>query len=649
MALISLIGLLGAIAVAWWLLDRGARGAEIATVLEPAVEIFAVILSALMLVVALSKPEAGSDGKGTSKTEKVRKSSKSWWTKVVGRIRSHRLPVVITGLLLVLIVATTPAWKPRLNVLLTGCGHATELRVLASQDGLEPARLLAERYQRSTMWNGCADVHPYVYALPTAKARETIAAGWPDLALRDAGPRPDVWLAESAWEVTQARTDGADAIAADDAVGWSPIVLGLPPSGASEQDGGLEDHPWPELVELTASHDWGLVRPDPASSPAGELATALLYGTAPADQTARMIEQRVGSALDRDGYPLAGSLAVLCHYRQLNPPRTAVITSEQALARFNNGDPLGGECRVREGQRTDDLLLRAYYPPDTRGLDHRLVRFTWSSARQANAAAGFGRWLATEDGARALAAVGLRTPDASVEGGLLTARNGVRPDVTVNPEPVPADVLTAAAATHRKAQRRSRVLLALDSSGSMSTSTGAGQGTRFAAAGDAVVSALNLMGVRDEFGLWIFPPGQGGPGWYGEVVAVGPRDGPDGGASRLAAIDAALNGIRPGGNTPLYRAIAAGVGAVGSSNDEVSSALVVLTDGKDTSSGLTGREVIDAVAGKGVRIFVVAFGEASCATGVLGEITTSTGGRCLHSDPLSIDARLAELFAVLWS
>jgi Mg-chelatase subunit ChlD len=161
------------------------------------------------------------------------------------------------------------------------------------------------------------------------------------------------------------------------------------------------------------------------------------------------------------------------------------------------------------------------------------------------------------------------------------------------------------------------------------------------------------LGEHDEFGLRIFPAGSAG-GLAGsetrELVAIGPRDGLVNSQPRRDATDTALSGIRPAGNTPLHQAIVDGVTAtaLGPSNDETySKALVVLTDGRNNANELAAAQVVDAVRGKGVRVFMVAVGEASCATAVMRDVAAVTGGRCLDTDFPSIDATLVELFTTL--
>jgi Mg-chelatase subunit ChlD len=645
-----------------WLLGRGSRGAEIANVLALPMTVVGTLLTVLATLAALgllvpqgqlrSQPQPAPQ---QADAEQPGQPASRWWPEAVRRIRRYVKSRAGVSLLLVLsLAATSPFWAAplaaRTRVLVAGCEHPTELRILTSEEQLEPARFLADRYRQSARRYGCERVHPYVFTLAPQQAKDTIATGWPDSQLRDTGPRPDVWLAEAVSEVAKLRNDpaggavAAEMITSDIAVASSPIVFGLPASAASERSDGLHGPPWSALFTLVGNGNWDVVRPDPSSSPTGELAIAMLYGSGTVGpETARLFEQRVGRSLDGGGYTLGGSLDVLCRYRQLNPPRTTVIVSEQALARFNNGDPLGGTCRAREGQRDNDRLLLANYPSDTRSLEYRLVNFGWSAPAQAAAAAGFGQWLVGEDGARALADVGLRRPSGLRTGGILTTRNGVRPDAIVNRDPVPAGMLEVATKVYRDAQRRDRVLFAVDTSGSMSA------GSRYTVVTNGLINALKLLDERDEFGLSVFPAGPPGSPNASEsavIVPIGPRDG----TSRHNATVAALSSIRPAGKTPVYRAITDGVVALESSDaTKYSKALVVLTDGSDNASGLTDTQVVDAVSGKGVRVFIVAIGGASCATAVLRDVATVTGGQCVDADLPSFDAKLVDLFSAMRS
>jgi Mg-chelatase subunit ChlD len=139
------------------------------------------------------------------------------------------------------------------------------------------------------------------------------------------------------------------------------------------------------------------------------------------------------------------------------------------------------------------------------------------------------------------------------------------------------------------------------------------------------------MTDRDQFGLRVFP-GR-------ELVPLG--------GSRAAA-GPALSGVRPGGGTPLYSTIVTGVNEVASgvSSGSVLS-LVVLTDGNDTTA-VRPSDVDLQVRGKGVRVFVIAIGEASCGALALRDITGHTGGGCYDAGLDSLDDVLVDLFGRLW-
>lgn len=145
---------------------------------------------------------------------------------------------------------------------------------------------------------------------------------------------------------------------------------------------------------------------------------------------------------------------------------------------------------------------------------------------------------------------------------------------------------------------------------------------------------LQLMGERDEFGLWLFS----GAGTR-EAIPIGPRH---------QATPAELDQVMPAGGTPLFQAIVDGVAGVGPSDGDRVNALVVLTDGEDTTSELTSSQLNDAVRGKGVRVFVIAVGGTSCTSGVLRDLALSTGGACADTDVESVDGKLTGLFRVLW-
>jgi hypothetical protein len=312
-----------------------------------------------------------------------------------------------------------------------------------------------------------------------------------------------------------------------------------------------------------------------------------------------------------------------------------VIASEQQVVRFNLGDPLGESCL----SRTDDpARLIALYPSDSLSLDHQFVRLTWSEPPQEQAAAGFGEWLRTDPGRGAIAATGLRPVGPYPVGAALTT-GGIDPGALPMAEPVPTQRWDATTTAYEAAQLRGRVLFALDTSGSMAADGPGGQRSAVAAA--AVSAALQGMGARDQFGLWFFPDTAGtGPV---EAMPLGPRE-----DARLAAARQLLAGVRPAGNTPLFRTMVDAAEALNPDDPAQVDAVVVLTDGEDTSSGLGPDAVSAALADSGVRLIVVTIGEIRCSDAGLAAVTTATAGECVDADLAGLASTLRGATAGLW-
>jgi Ca-activated chloride channel homolog len=644
---ICLLGILAAVTLP--LLGKGTRGAEIANVLQFPISILALI--AAIAAILITPP--------TSPKEETPAVPGAKPPNILERIRRHFTVKRAAILVVVISVATsTVVWGPmlaeRARIWSSGCTKPTELRVLTVPDQVESVQQLADQYTQWTAQEnyGCPTADTYVFTGSPKPVRNAIMTNWSGTSLRDLGPRPDVWFTESTEveRVRQAATSVAAAdvpISQDNAIAWSPIVFGITATDAAALGDNPVDLSWSNFFDRATDLGWDIVRPDPVSSSVGTLGAAVLYGTeSTADLArARSIEQRIDRSLDAGKYPLGDDIDILCRYRQLNPPHTAAVVSEQALMMFNRGDPLGSGCGSRESQRFRNDALLAFYATDSRAIEYRFVQFGWNSPPQDGEANAFRRWLASDEGERALVDVGLR-PSGRTAGYQLNQQYGVLPEAIVKRDPLTAEALDRALDLYESAHRRGRVLLALDDSGSMAASAGREQGSRLEVAARGIVQALELMGERDEFGLWIFPDGQAGAAR--ELVPIGPRDGLVGALPRRQATGTVLSQVTPFGGTPLFRAIVDGVAAVGPSDDTRMSTLVVLTDGEDTVSGLTPDQVREAVRNMGVRVYAVTVGNLACSAGALDEIAAVTGGRCVETDLASIEAELAELFNAFW-
>jgi hypothetical protein len=559
--------------------------------------------------------------------------------------------MVACSLLIGVGFAATNVWF-RVDRQINGCPEPTELRLLTTVAGLAPSRTLAADFEQATLSSGCRTVSVYVYAADPARALDALAGGWSIDAVRDLGPRPDVWLPDSRSQqddlVARISANASPTpIAESRSIARSPIVVGIAQAATDGLTAPRDGLSWSNLRLAVAGLSGGLVRPDPDTSPVGAIATTALYADLrPADgESTRKVEVAIDRALDTGGYPLGDDLGLLCRQRETHAP-TAIVVSEQSLVRFNAGDPLGEGCPVPASVPAKDMLL-AYYPSATPSLDHPFVRLRWKAGApthpqpQSGAATRLGQWLGTDDGKRALLSVGLRPPGYQISEPLTNAL-GVLPGALFDQRAQDATALARAKVLYEDARRPGRVLLALDTSGSMKQLTPAGD-TRLTVAENGITESLSLMGSTDEFGLWTFPADASGHGVRDRVpIRAG------GGTARQVATRHALAGVGPTGGTPLFATIAQGVRTVGAASTDRISALVVLTDGEDTTSAMTPRQVHDAVQRQRVRVFVVAVGEANCANAVLADVTAVTGGHCYPATFDTINATLSQIFTVLW-
>ena len=246
-------------------------------------------------------------------------------------------------------------------------------------------------------------------------------------------------------------------------------------------------------------------------------------------------------------------------------------------------------------------------------LDHQAVRLRWPEGPATPAVAEeFERWLTSSDGQQAVEATGLRpTKPGDKASANLTERGDID-------ERAVADVRLQ----YLKAHRPRRELLALDVSGSMNQPGRPGK-TRAAVGQEAVADVACVARSNDEIGLWAFPGDtERGPR---PVVPL-----TRGGCAKVAAAVPAL-ALR--GNTPLLQTLSDGVDALRATDDTAERRLIVVTDGEDTSSAVTRDDVLDAVRGAQVKVYVVTLGDVTCDADPLQEVADRTGGRCYDPGP----------------
>lgn len=516
--------------------------------------------------------------------------------------------LLAAGLLLALAAPPVIAYG---RVLLLGCPQPTEVRVLTSQDALPAFQEVARGFELHTAarHHGCRTARIYVFSAPGNSGALALRSSWSSQDLREVGPHPDVWLPDSTIESTEVvrRVGGigsAVRIIPGKSIAWSPVVLAVPASTAKDVVSGTEEK-WGALLTKVGKSGLEISRPNPLTTADGRLATEALYESLEPAVVERSVEEK--ARLE---------------------PAAATITTEQVLLRYNKTSCARKPC------------LTALYPSDTYRADYPLNLVEWVAPDVSNHAAreparAFQAWLATQEGMTALNAAGLR-PSGQAAGAEFSEEHGVRAGLALDREQAAPDE-SAGPAFQRKyeqAKRDGRIWLTLDASGSMEEPIATGE-TKFAVAVDGVRKALTQMGTRDTYGLSVFNNSEVRP-----LVPLGRRD-------REAATNA-LSAVVPAGGTPLHQAILDSADRVGANDAGHVSAVIALTDGEDTTSPQTRADVVEALRHKGVRVFVIAIGGASCAAHALTTITDVSGGECRDSTMDTLGDDLAALFRKLW-
>ncbi|MFC3491531.1 hypothetical protein [Glycomyces rhizosphaerae] len=548
------------------------------------------------------------------------------------------------------------------------CGDPVELTVLVPVDGAAGFQEAINAFNGENIdENRCRKANVTAYSAPWPQVEQAMAAGWESLgedgeatgpfeSLRDVGPRPHFWIAESQTQVDLAyqRLDDSElnyeVFRTDDAepIGRTPLVLAVPDalleagfnSGAQTTDRAL-----PELIaELGEAHGTQVLRSDPTVATAGLLFLRALYGpdAEPGGVGARM-ENVLADAASAIGIALSPSdtdlLCDLTRTQGVNPS-AAVLTTEAALARYNSGASLGDDCALTENGRSG---LVPIYGGHFGALDYQGVHLDWSgdplAEERAAVAEDLRAWLAGEDDWKPMQ-MGLR--DEHYDGGELYGDNFFDKEFDVEADPISAGELAALQGVYGQNRLPTTVLLAIDHSVTMDEPVAGGR-TRFELATDGVATALQYLGANadDQAALWTFPvPGSGS---HDEVFGMTSDPGDD--VAELLAATETSEGV------DMHQTVVDGIAALESAGDaEGASAMVVLTDGDDPdTSDTTVESVRAALAESRASLYLIAVGEASCRSATFTALTADSRVTCLEAEEERITVTFDSLFNQLWS
>ncbi|WP_125776553.1 hypothetical protein [Antribacter gilvus] len=572
------------------------------------------------------------------------------------------------------------------------CPAAVELTVLMPQDGhAELAALVndfADDYVDDT---GCPRAHVTAFETDWHGARAAMTAGWGEDQLRDVGPRPDVWITESAAQVRAVAGGAVIAEASDDVeagatapdgatagepaaepgaeastpphltpvvpefgrqatVGSTPLVLAVPRALPGVERTGV---PAADLIEAVAAAGVPVVRAAPDTSFTALRQAEAIYDDVEPDGI-RRVEQRVALGLAATGLPVSSDGALMCRLLEASGDSSApaaVLTTERAMVAYN----LGRSCP--SGADPGDGLI-AYYPDGAGSVTYQATTVRWPGTppsdeavdvrtERRRASVALLAWLADDAQATLPERLGLRRADGTVQAPLDASR-GVLDNVELDLEAPAWQTLENALTAYGLARRPTHVLVLVDASGSMREQVGASGATRFAIASLRVREAFNYLGPSDGFGLSFFS----GSAATSPVTELSISAGRTEGEVAAALAEHAPDGSGPVLDTPLYDAVVDGLAeldARAAADPASLYAMVVLTDGRDESDLPVALADVEARAdGSAARAYVVAVGGTSCEETGLGNVAAVTGGQCATSGFDDLDDVLTAFYLQLW-
>ena len=545
-------------------------------------------------------------------------------------------------------------------------GSCTVVHLTASS---EKAALLK---QVAAAWNGtdvdgtCAQV--LVTSKASGGAADALARGWDEAA---DGPRPDVWSpAATSWtQLLRQKTtvlDKPDLVGPDKlpSVANSPLVIAMPKPMATALGWPGKALGWGDVLKLAQDpKGWAAVhqtygaftlgKTNPNFSTSGLNATVGTYvaatGTS-SDLTLTDLKrpqvQAYAQAVERAVVHYGDTtLTFLSNLQAADDAGrglryiSAVAVEEKSVWDYNQGNPTGDPATLGKHAKPHTPLVAIYPKEGTLLSDspYAVLQADWVTPKVRAAAAAFLKHLTGSAVQKRFADAAFRTSDGKPVAATTAANglNAAEPKVVLNP---PAPPVLAEVQRLWNAQRKpARVLLVIDTSGSMEESAGNGD-TKLALAQKAALKALDQFGPHDDVALWSFStPGQGHSEPYRELVKFTPI------AQGKAELRKQISGLFPQGGTALYATArrAFRVMSAGVRPDQIS-AVVFLTDGRneyppDTDVDSLVGELSPEDTSRSVRFFPIAYGKDADLPTLKHIAEAAQGAAYDASDPASID------------
>jgi Ca-activated chloride channel family protein len=567
---------------------------------------------------------------------------------------------------LVIVLLATVVTAPS-NALRTDC---VRLVTSSSTEKGDLIRELAERYNNTgrTFDGGrCAKVE--AFKKTSGATLDLIADGWNDI---DEGqPEPQVWLPSSSLWLDLLRQRGKGGLidsGPSTSLATSPMVIAMPKPMATAMGWPHKTIGWSDVLQMNqkggwastgaANAQWGnftLGKDNPRRSTSGLAATIATYfaasggdygkiDTPDAVRFVRGIEASVAYYSD-DSVAFLKTLYEEDR-KKPTPYISAMAMQEQMVYLYNHGAPTGDPKQLKDQPEPLNRPLVAVHPSEgTMLIDHPFLITAKASPEQHAAAKDFSDFLRETEQQARFRDLGFRDPagrgNPKLAEGAHTAETG---DSRLIPLPT-GEQIQKMLDGWEYTQRRGRILLVLDLSGSMADPFDKTRkdkpysDRRIDLLKPAIRAQLDFLHPEDEVGLWTFSTN--GPEEKMPIGKVKDVRGP--------MIDLVEN-LKPTGETALYKSVVEANAKMRREFDpNVINAVVVLTDGVDTEGGTSKEQMLQAIDAErldnSVRIFTMAYG-AQADSRVLDEIAQKSKARGYKAvDPQGIGKMFVNVFS----
>ncbi len=543
------------------------------------------------------------------------------------------------------------------------CGITVHLT--ASSEKAALLKQIAQTWNGTKVRGGCATVD--VVSKASGGAADALARGWTD----SDGVRPDVWSpAASSW--TQLLRQKTTALDKPDLIGSAkpasiantPLVIAMPKPMAVALGWPAKPLGWGDVYALARDpKGWASIKQpygpftlgktNPNFSTSGLNATIGTYVAATGTSSDLTLEdlakpavQQYAQQVERAVVHYGDTTLTFLSNLQKADDRgdglsyiSAVAVEEKSVWDYNQGNPSGDPTTLGKHAKPKTPLVAIYPKEGTLLSDspYAILQAPWVSSDTKAAAEAFLSYVRGSDAQQKFAAAAFRGYDGKPVAAI-TAENGLipsEPKIVLNP---PAPPVLAKVESLWNAQRKgARVLLIIDTSGSMGETVGDTGDTKLELAKAAALKALTQFGPNDDVALWSFSTPVNGPEPYRELVPFTPI------ARALPQLRTQIGLLHAQGGTALYATARKAFKVMSSTttNDKIS-AVVLLTDGKNeynSDNDLTSlqRDLSPEDTSHSVRFFPIGYGSDADLGALRGIADSARGAAYDASDPASID------------